>query len=96
MVLPFMMLHWMLNNNTCFLTTVERKLRKKISGDKYDDDDCVTCKLVEPVYDFRKNYATFTTFIYGITIALWLGSSCKLCYKYYDNRITNYQQLFNL
>ncbi|MBA42470.1 MAG: hypothetical protein CMF62_00485 [Magnetococcales bacterium] len=91
-----MMLHWVLNDNTCFLTTVERKLRKKMTGAKNVDDDCVTCKLIEPIWDFRKNYETFTNFIYIITISLWLTSSCKLCYKYYTGQIKHIIELFIL
>ena len=92
--IPFLILHWACNDNTCVLTIVERKLRKQMSGDKYTEDDCVTCKLIEPVYDFRKNYKTFSMIIYTVTIMLWLLSVGKLYYKYSDGTITGFKDLF--
>lgn len=91
--IPFLILHWICNDNTCVLTIVERKLRKEIYGENAEDD-CITCKLIEPVYDFRKNYDEFTKIIYAITITLWLVSVCKLYYKYDHKIITNFKDLF--
>jgi hypothetical protein len=91
--IPFLILHWICNDNTCILTIVERKLRKEIYGENAEDD-CITCKLIEPVYDFRKNYDEFTKIIYAITITLWLVSICKLYYKYDHKIITNFKDLF--
>ncbi len=93
--LPFIMLHWICNDNTCILTVVERNLRKRIYG-KVDEEDCVTCRLIEPVYDFRKNYATFSVIIYTITILLWLISVGKLGYKYKTGDITSFIDLFTM
>jgi hypothetical protein len=75
------------------LTIIERKLRKQIYGD-VNDDDCITCKLIEPVYDFRKNYKGFTIIIYTITIMLWLISTGKLLYKYKSGSINGIKDLF--
>ena len=93
--LPFIMLHWICNDNTCVLTVIERNLRKKIYG-KVDEEDCITCRLIEPVYDFRKDYATFSLIIYAITITLWLCSVGKLTYKYKTGDITDYIDLFRI
>ena len=93
---PFIMLHWICNDNTCVLTLVERFLRKKIYGDNAKEDDCVTCKLIEPVYNFRNNYKTFTTIIYAITISLWCVSAGRLYYKYSTGDITHYTDLFQI
>ena len=90
---PFLILHWLCNDNTCVLTIIERKLRKEIYG-KVDEDECITCKLIEPIYDFRKNYKTFTILIYAITISLFLISSGKLYYKYSSGEISNFRDLF--
>ncbi|AYV76916.1 MAG: hypothetical protein Barrevirus3_36, partial [Barrevirus sp.] len=96
--LPFIMLHWVCNDNTCVLTVIEKSLRKKIYGENNKDveDSCITCKLIEPVYDFRKNYATFSTIIYTITIILWLISVSKLAYKYNVGEISSYEDLFTI
>src|SRR4029079_13391473 len=82
--IPFLLLHWVCNDNTCILTIVERKLRKEL-GQNYDENDCITCRLIEPVYDFRKNYKTFSIIIYTITILLWLISVGKLFWNYRNN-----------
>jgi len=132
--IPFMMMHWVCNDNTCVLTLIERKIREKIGKGKEEeskleggkqeskleesklegklegskqesklegskqeikkDEDCFTCKLIEPVYDFKKNYAKFTIFIYIITISLWLISIGKLGYKYKSGQIKDYREIF--
>lgn len=93
--LPFMMLHWFCNDNTCILTVVEKYLKRKLYG-KIDEEECLTCKLIEPVYDFRKNYAQFTVIIYTITILLWLISVGRMTYKYKSGEITSYIDLFKI
>lgn len=95
-LVPFMMLHWIFNNNTCVLTIIERYIRKKVYGDEDMKENCFTCKLIEPVYDFNKNYKSFSQIIYLITIGLWILSAGKLYCKYKSGEITNYQDLFNL
>ena len=92
---PFLMLHWLLNDNTCILTIIERNLRKAIYG-KVDEEDCITCRLIEPVYDFRKNYETFSTIIYVITFLLWTITAGKLYYKYHTGSINSLRDLFIL
>ena len=93
--LPFMMLHWICNDNTCVLTIIERNLKRKLYG-KIDEEECITCKLIEPVYDFRKNYSNFSLIIYSITIILWLISVGQLAYKYKSGEITSYIDLFKM
>ena len=91
--IPFLILHWVCNDNTCVLTIIERKARKEIYG-KVDEEDCITCKLIEPVYDFRKNYKPYSIIIYGLTIMLLLMSSGKLYYKYTTGSISSFRDLF--
>lgn len=93
---PFMMIHWICNDNTCILTVIEKKIRKSIHGDKYKQDDCITCKLIEPVYDFRKNYKTFSVIIYSLTTLLWVISAGKLYCKYKSGQIKSIVDLFLL
>jgi len=92
--IPFLIFHWICNDNTCILTTIERKLRKEIHGDGTTDDDCLTCKLIEPVYDFRKNHRGFSIIIYTITISLWLISMTRLYWKYDNGDIRDIKDLF--
>lgn len=92
---PFMVLHWICNDNTCILTIIERQLRKQIYG-KIDDNDCITCRLIEPIYDFRKNYMQFSVIIYTVTILLWLISIGRLYCKYKSGEIKNIKNLLTI
>lgn len=94
-LVPFIIFHWILNDNTCVLTIIEKKIRKDYMN-KTDDEDCITCKLIEPVYDFKKNYSQFTTIIYVITIILWLISVSRLVYKYRSGQIESFSDLIAL
>lgn len=91
---PFLLLHWVWNDNTCFLTTLERKIKSSLYGEEIKDDDCITCQLINPIYDVHNNYNQFSTAIYIIVIALWLISVGKLTYKYSTGEITSYKDLF--
>lgn len=93
-IIPFIMFHWYLNDNTCALTLLEKHVRSKISGKAVVDDDCFTCKIIHPIYDFKKNHSQFTVFIYTTVIILWLITVFKLYYKYKIGQIKNWQDLF--
>lgn len=95
-LVPFVMLHWVLNNNTCALTVLEKKLRQSITGKDDVQDECITCKLIEPVYDFKNNYKTYSAIIYIATTILWLISVSKLVYKYKSGKIKNMTDLFRI
>ena len=90
---PFMVFHWIANDNTCVLTIIEKNVRKKMDK-KYDEKDCFTCRLIEPVYDFNKNNISSSTVIYIITGILWSISFGKLVYKYKSGQISNLQDFF--
>ena len=90
-ITPFIILHWLLNDNSCCLTLVEKFIRKKIYNQ--DDEDCLTCKLIEPIYDFKNNYAKFSAFIYIVTGGLWIISASKLVSRYMDGSISSLRDL---
>jgi len=91
---PFLILHWATNNNTCVLTTTEKFFRDVKT--KEDEEECFTCQLISPMFDFKKNYEKFSKFIYISTITLWLISFLKLIIKYKNGEIQNIQQLFTI
>ncbi len=91
-IVPFMILHWILNDNSCFLTLVEKYLRTG-NGFSKDNKDCFTCKLIEPVYDFEKNHKNFSDLIYIVTVFLWVFSFTKLYNKYTSGQINNLRDL---
>lgn len=87
-IVPFIMLHWILNSNVCCLTVLEKYIRTKTVSTKIKDDDCFTYQLIAPIYDFSKNHQAFETFIYILTITVWLISIYNISYKIYNGEIT--------
>ena len=85
---PFLILHWFTNNNTCVLTTLEKYFRKD------NKDDCITCKLINPIFEFTKNHKNMSILTYCVTISVWLISTIKLLLKYKSGKITNITDLF--
>ena len=79
-LVPFIMFHWIINDNTCVLSTIEKKIREKMTNKTSESamDDCFTCKLINPIYDFRANYNTYSAMIYIVTTLLWLVSVYKI------------------
>ena len=92
-VVPFIILHWILNNNTCCLTVAEKYLREKTIGCKIKDEDCFTYKLVAPIYDFSKEHEAFSTFIYLLTISVWLISVYNISHKIFNGQINKFEDL---
>lgn len=92
-VVPFIMLHWLLNNNTCCLTVAERYIREKTVGTNVNPEDCFTYKLIAPIYDFNKDNEAFSAFIYIITISVWLLSVYNISNKLCNGEITKIEDL---
>jgi hypothetical protein len=90
---PFIIFHWIINNNTCSLTVAEKLIRKKTYGDILNDNDCFTYNLIAPIYDFNKNYEDFSKFIYFFTFTLLSISSYKLFIKFYNKEILSFNDL---
>lgn len=90
--IPFLMLHWVTNNNTCVLTTTEKYLRNVKT--KEEEEDCYTCKLVNPIFDFKKNHVDASTLIYAVTFGAWLVSVVRLFFKYKHGQIKKVADLF--
>jgi len=95
-VIPFIILHWLLNNNTCCLTVAEKYIREKNIGTTIKEGDCFTYQLVAPIYDFNKNHQAFSTFIYILTISLWFISVYNLSNKYCTNQIKSINDLCSI
>jgi len=93
-IVPFIMLHWVMNDNTCVLTIIEKSLREQMYGVKPKKDECFTCSLIEPIYDFKNNYESMSTAIYIITIVLWGISIYKLYAKWQCGEIKSFNDLF--
>ena len=90
---PFIILHWILNNNTCILTIIETKIKEQMYG-KVDENECFTCRLINPIYDVTQNYAEFSDIIYIISITLWIITVVKLYCKFSNGEIKSLYDLF--
>lgn len=92
-VIPFIMMHWISNNDMCALTLVEKELRKRLNKNS-THDDCFTCKIIEPIYHFKNNNNDKEKFIYTVTTFLWFLSLFKLYSKYKCGKISSIRDLF--
>jgi hypothetical protein len=70
-ICPFLMLHWIVNSNGCFLTMVEKHLR----GLECDDESFIH-KIVAPIYVIDD--ATLKPMVFGATLGLWWVSLRQL------------------
>ena len=86
-MIPFVMLHWVLNENTCALTLLEKNIREQLYGKTPDSYECFTARIIEPIYDFKQNYSQLSNIIYIVTVSLWLISVSKLYDKYKTGEI---------
>ena len=93
MIVPFIILHWLLNNNTCSLTVAERYIREKAYGYSIKDDDCYSFKFIAPIYDFNKNNEAYSNFTYILTISLWLVSVYNINYKISSGEIRTFKDM---
>lgn len=94
LIIPNVLLHWFLNNNVCSLTVLEKKIREKTSNKKENEEDCFTCKLIYPIYDFKKNYNEFSNLSYLVSIILFLISSNKIYHMYQNSDSESFLEFF--
>lgn len=92
MFIPLIIFHWIVNKNTCILSTIEKQLRQRIYND-YTEDNCFTCKIISPIYNFKFNHAQHTILPYVGILVLWLISVTKLYKKIKSGEITNFSDV---
>src|SRR4029079_11610582 len=95
-IVPFIVFHWILNDNTCVLTVLEKNIRMKLYGTVPKKEECFTCQLIEPVYDFKNNYESMSTAIYVVTFILWGICVYKLYSKWQCGEIKTFNDLFHM
>ena len=83
-----------MNENTCILTLMEKKIRLKIYGTLPKNQDCFTCRLFEPVYDFKSNNENNSHILYISLSILWLITMGKIIYKHNIKEIKNLNDFF--
>ena len=92
-IMPFLLLHWIVGDNTCILTTIETEIQYRTSG-KIDERNCFTCNLINPVYDIGKNPTIFYKLTHVIVIIVWMISVKKLYDKVQNGEIKNWRDLY--
>lgn len=92
-VVPFIMLHWYINDNNCVLTLLEKEFRYRVYGTVPDPNECFTHRIIAPVYDFANDNENQSSFIYIITIILWVISLSRLYYNYKTGKLNSIDDL---
>jgi hypothetical protein len=78
-MVPFLVLHWLSNNNVCVLTLMERKLRKTAGQElNGDDNELFLGSIISPVYDVHNIFPDLSKTIYIGTLLLWLLAVSRL------------------
>jgi hypothetical protein len=95
-IVPFILLHWWLNNNTCSLTIAEKFIRQQAYGETVKEDDCFSYKFIAPIYDFNKNYEAYSLFTYILALSLWGVSIYNLSWKYKIGEINKFEDFIKL
>jgi hypothetical protein len=95
-IVPFILLHWWLNNNTCSLTVAEKFIRQQAYGESAKEDDCFSYKFIAPIYDFNKNHESYSTFTYVLALSLWGITIYNLSWKYKTGEIKSYEDFLHL
>lgn len=70
LLVPFLWIHWLLNDDTCFLTLVECRLRG------LEQSQSFMHSLVSPVYKIRDD--DLATLSWIASVALWLVSLARV------------------
>ncbi len=95
-IIPFILLHWITNNNTCALTLMEQQIRKNLYGVVPQQNETFMEHIINPIYDFTNSNIDYSTFIYIFIILLWCISVYKLIKKYKHGDIQYFSDLFKL
>lgn len=91
--IPNLILHWVFKSNVCSLTLIEKFVCNKMIKN-YNDDYCVSCKIIDPIYEIPIKYENNMTLIYIIVISLWIYVIYKLYKKYKSGELNSIWELF--
>ena len=75
--IPFLFLHWTLNDDTCILTVIEKAV-----SDKKHNSDTFTGRIVGPIYKLDDSAMSQINKI--VSFGLWLFTMFRLHGKTYD------------
>ena len=93
-VVPFIMIHWILNNDTCAITLMEKYVRIQMNGGDYvDDKDCISYKVIGPIYNFMNEHVDYSRWTWIMTSMLWFVTLYKLRVKYINDDLPEIKNL---
>ena len=69
--------HWYFNDDNCCLSMLEFSIRKKINKNILISE-CLTYRIISPIYKFNNNYKNFSKFSYFAMSTLFGFTLCKL------------------
>lgn len=76
-LIPMIILHWFFNNDDCCLSMLEFSIRKKINKN-ISISECLTYKIISPIYKFNNNKKNFNRFSYFAMLSLFVFTVTKL------------------
>lgn len=91
-IVPFVVMHWVCEQSICAVSMAEKKIRKMCG----DESGCISCDIVEPVYNFEKNHRSMSVWIYGTAIGFWFLSIYGLVTKYNNGGIVKMKDMFRV
>jgi hypothetical protein len=91
---PFIMAHWIMNDSTCFVTLVEKKLRYHLYGLENLEADCVTCRIIDPIYKYKKDNEDRGNMPYYVMSGFWFASIIHLYMRRRQGKINTWIDLF--
>ena len=92
-LVPLMVAHWFLNDNICIITTIEKKLRYMVYRNENIFSDCVTCRIIDPIFNYQDDHKDRGNIAYLIMGSLWLFSFCHLLYRHDQGKVKSWQHL---
>jgi hypothetical protein len=104
LLIPFIVFHWVMNNDTCSLTVAELYFKgnynniieifEELNAKTKNVQDLFSYKFISPIYNFNNNYQNFSSFTYLLIFVLWGICAFKLWKKYKNKEIVNILDLF--
>jgi len=79
-IIPGIIIHWILGDNSCCLTLMEHKLRES-NGETVDKNDTIMGRIINPFYDFDKDNNSLSYISYSLLTLLWMIAFGRLMYN---------------
>jgi len=92
-IIPLIVFHWRINDNTCILTKMEKHINKISHDIKPSKKDSFLYQFISPIYDFKGNYENYTTFLYSSMFILWTISFYNFNLNIISGKVNSFDDL---